>query len=100
MANIFAPGNNASLGRKPGSRNRLQGAFVSALAKDFEEHGEGVIRIARIEKPVEYLRLIASIMPKEFIVSEIELDVMGDDELAEALNIVRQARAARTAPPQ
>ena len=58
MAN-FTSGNNASLGRKPGSRNRLQGAFVSALAKDFEEHGEGVIRIARIEKPVEYLRLIA-----------------------------------------
>ena len=99
MAN-FTSGHNASLGRKPGSRNRLQGAFVSALAKDFEEHGEGVIRIARIEKPVEYLRLIASIMPKEFIVSESELDTLGDDELAEALNIVRQARAARTAPPQ
>ena len=62
----------------------MQGAFVSALAKDFEEYGEGVIRIARIEKPVEYLRLIASIMPKEFIVSESELDVMGDDELVEA----------------
>ena len=63
MANTFAPGNTASLGRKPGSRNRLQGAFVSALAADFEEHGEGVIRIARIEKPLEYLRLIASTLP-------------------------------------
>jgi hypothetical protein len=96
----FTSGNNASLGRKPGSRNRLQVTFVSALAKDFEEHGEGVIRIARIEKPVEYLRLIASIMPKELVVTESELDALGDDELAEALNIVRQARAARTAPPQ
>jgi hypothetical protein len=100
MANSFAPGNKAGLGRKPGSRNRLQGAFVSALAKDFEEFGEGVIRIVRIEEPTNYLRICVSVLPKEFIVSESELDVMNDDELAEALNIVRQARAARTAPPQ
>lgn len=96
----FKPGNNASLGRKPGSRNRLQGAFVTALADDFAEFGEGVIRIARIEEPLQYLKLIASIMPKEFHITETELDTMNDDELLEALAIVRQAKAARTLPPQ
>lgn len=81
-------------GRKAGSRNKLQAVFVDELANDFAEHGAGVIRIVRIEKPVDYLRIAASILPKEFLVSEGELDKMTDEELAEALEMVRQAKAA------
>jgi hypothetical protein len=84
-------------GRVPGSRNKLQATFIEELAKDFEEHGAGVIRIVRVEKPTDYLRIVASVLPKEFIVSESELDKMSDDDLMEALEIVRQAKVARIA---
>ena len=46
------------------------------------------------------MRIVASVLPKEFIVSESELDKMSDDELVEALQIVKQAKAARMAQPQ
>ena len=81
-------------GRVAGSRNKLQHMFVEDLAKDWEVHGAGVIRIVRIEEPASYMRIVASVLPKEFIVSESELDKMSDDELVEALQIVKQAKAA------
>jgi hypothetical protein len=87
-------------GRVAGSRNKLQATLIDALAKDFEEFGEGVIRIVRIEEPTNYLRICVSVLPKEFIVSESELDKMSDAELVEALQIVKQAKAARMAQPQ
>jgi hypothetical protein len=46
-----------------GSRNKISKAFLDALAADFEEHGEGVIRICRLERPLEYLRIVAALMP-------------------------------------
>jgi hypothetical protein len=40
--------------------------MLEAIAKDFEQHGEEAIEIARMERPVEYLRVVASLLPKEF----------------------------------
>ena len=37
-----------------GSRDRISTALLEAIAKDFEEFGEEAVKIARIEKPVEY----------------------------------------------
>lgn len=81
-------------GRVVGSRNKLQHTFVAALEKDFHEHGEGVIRIVRIEKPHEYLRIIAQVLPKEFVVTESDIDTMSDEDLLDALKAIREARAA------
>lgn len=52
-------------GRTAGSRNRLSKAFIDALAKDFEEHGEATIRVLRCESPGEYARLCASLVPRD-----------------------------------
>jgi hypothetical protein len=38
--------------------------FTQALLDDFREHGVEAIRIVRIERPVEYLKIIASLVPK------------------------------------
>lgn len=85
-------------GRRAGSRNKLQANFIEELAKDFAEHGDGVIRIVRAEKPTEYLKIVAGILPKEFLVSDTAIDEMGEDELLEALAAVREARARAGAP--
>jgi hypothetical protein len=81
----FLPG---SPGRPKGSRNRLQADFIYALAKDFEEHGEGVIRIVRAEEPTQYLKIVASILPKEFVF-ENALAEVGDDQVEEVLAAIR-----------
>ena len=52
-------------GRPKGSRNKLGHDFITALAKDFEAHGEAAIQVARETEPVQYLKVIAGIIPKE-----------------------------------
>ena len=81
-------------GRPAGSRNKLQGKFIEALAKDFDEHGEAVIRLVRADRPDVYLKIIASILPKEFLVGNTPTDDMTDDEIKDALALVRKAREA------
>lgn len=80
-------------GRVTGSRNKLTKIFVDELAKDFEENGSGVIRIARMEKPAEYLRIVASVLPKELVVADADLGELSDQEILEALAQIRQAKA-------
>src|SRR5262249_34414712 len=61
-------------GRPRAAKNKLHRSFVEALAKDFEEHGEGAIRICRVEEPTRYLQIIASILPKEFLFENVTGD--------------------------
>ena len=74
--NQFQPGHPGGPGRPKNSRNRLSTKFLDALAKDFEEHGEGVLKIVRAEDPSGYLRVVASLMPKEL---DIEAHVRRDE---------------------
>ena len=86
------PMSDEGSGKPKGTRTRvhLQGKFISALAADFEEHGYGAIRICRIEDPVNYLRLIASILPKELVVEARAVEGMSDEELKAALEAIGQ----------
>ena len=82
-------------GRPKGSRNRLSWTFLSALADDFAEHGEGAIRICRVEKPHEYLKIVAGLMPKEFEFTNNRLGELSDDELNAVLEFVRGRLASK-----
>ena len=77
----FEKGRQKTGGRVKGSRNRIAYKLIEALEKDFEEHGEQAIKIARIERPVEYLRIIASVIPKEFEIVDGRLTELSDEEL-------------------
>lgn len=48
----FQKGNPGGPGRVKGSRNRIAYKLIEALEKDFQDHGEQAIKIARIERPV------------------------------------------------
>lgn len=76
-------------GRPKGARNKLGEAFVQALHDDFEQHGASVIETVRVEKPDQYLKVIASILPKELNVNTNALGDMSDDELAATLVALR-----------
>ena len=79
-----------STGRPKGSKNRLNWAFVTALAQDFEEHGIETIRICRVEKPNEYLKIVAGLMPREFTLEDNRLGELSDDELDAVIEYARQ----------
>ncbi len=76
-------------GRPKGSRNKLGEAFIAALHDDFEQHGVSVIVQVREEKPDQYLKVIASILPKELNVNTNALGEMSDDELSATLAAIR-----------
>src|SRR5262245_43715367 len=63
---LFQKGQAKQGGRRKGSRDKIATALLEAIAKDFEEHGEEVIKIARVERPAEYLKLCASLIPVAF----------------------------------
>ncbi|WP_042777811.1 hypothetical protein [Sinorhizobium fredii] len=78
----FKPGNP---GRPKGSRNKLGEAFLEAMHADFEEHGTEVIARVRADKPDQYLKVIASILPKDLNVNINNMDDLTDDQLIERI---------------
>lgn len=52
-------------GRPKGSRNRMKEDFLRTLADDFAEFGKEAIVHVRLEEPGTYLKIIASLMPKQ-----------------------------------
>ena len=77
----FLPGNNGGNGRPKGSRNKLGEQFLADLQSDWALHGQEVIVAVRKNKPVEYLKVVASILPKDLILNVRLYDNMSDDEL-------------------
>ena len=66
-------------------RNFLQAKFLTALAEDFERDGAAAIKICRIEEPAQYVKIVASLMPKEFAVTDNALGDLSDEELGQLL---------------
>jgi len=78
---LFEKGRSKTGGRAKGAKNRLSHAFLTALAEDFEQHGVETLKIARMEKPVEYIRIVAGLMPKELEIVDSRLADLSDEEL-------------------
>jgi len=68
-------------GRPKGSRNKLGEAFIEAMHADFEQHGADTIVKVRETKPDQYLKVIASILPKDLNVNISSMDDLTDDQL-------------------
>lgn len=78
-------------GRPKGSRNKLGESFLTDLQADWETNGAAVIETVRKDRPHEYLKVVASILPKELNVRVDPLDEMDDDELTAILAAARAA---------
>lgn len=88
----FKPGNS---GRPKGSRNKLGEAFITALHDSFMAHGAETIEQVRIEKPDQYLKVVAAVIPQEVLHKVDDLDDnLSDDELyAEWLRLSHRIEA-------
>lgn len=58
-------------GRPKGARNRLGEAFIEALHNDFQENGVATIAKVREEKPDQYVKVVASLLPKEIKIEAV-----------------------------
>lgn len=52
-------------GKPPGAKNKISEKFITALTADFEQHGEAVIERVRNDKPEQYLKIVADLVPKD-----------------------------------
>lgn len=81
-AHQFQPGQVANpAGRPKGSRNKLGESFLADMLADWEENGAAVIKTVRADRPQDYLKVVASILPKELNVKLSDFDEMTDEEL-------------------
>jgi hypothetical protein len=85
----FKPGQSGNpAGRPKGSRNRHSENFLNAFAQDFEQHGAAVSERVRKERPQDYLKVAASLLPKQMETETRRtrpLSELGDGELIELL---------------
>lgn len=88
----FKPGQVANpAGRPKGSRNKLGEDFIRALQQDFEANGVQAIATVREERPHEYLKVVASILPKQVEIKEGNFDGFSDEQLAALVYAARSA---------
>src|SRR5262245_42282566 len=90
------PGPNGG-GRRAGARNKLQTSLLEALAEDFAENGIGAVRICRVERPAEYLKICVSVLPKELIVEAGVLADLSDEQIAGYIGVLQQMQTKNAA---
>ncbi len=82
----FKPGQSGNpAGRPKGARSKLGEAFLEKMLADFEEHGVSVIEAVRKDKPDQYLKVVASILPKDLNVNINNLDNLTDEQLTQRI---------------
>lgn len=88
---VWKPGQSGNAGgRSKGSKDKLQQSFVRALATSFELKGVAAIDEVIKKDPAQYLKLIASILPKELEIRNIN-DDLTDEQLAETITALQSA---------
>lgn len=81
----FQPGESGNpSGRPRGGRNRLSEVLLSIVVDDFVAHGAEAMAQLRQKDPATYLRLVASLVPREMILQREEAPAVDYAELTDA----------------
>lgn len=83
----WKPGQSGGGSRK-GRRDKITQAFLNDLEEVWRTEGKDVLLRAAREKPAEFARMVASLLPRQLEI-ERPLSEMSDDELSDLIAIVR-----------
>ena len=72
-------------GRPKGARAKLGEDFIQALHDDFVENGIAAITSVRSEKPDAYIKVIASLLPKDVNLNVNQMDDLTDEQLIQRI---------------
>jgi len=98
MTNVNNRGCLSGYARGPiAARAALAAALLETIAADFTQHGKEAIEVLRKERPHDYVKLVAALLPKDLQSEHPTIEEMTDDELASALVAVRSLVAATAA---
>ena len=89
---LFQPGQSGNpKGRKPGSKQKLADAFVDDMYTAWKTRGRAAIEQVIDERPHEFIKAVASLMPKEVTIRTEIVQELSDDDLTIALIALRSA---------
>lgn len=91
----WKPGQSGNpAGRPKGSRARLAECFLDAMYDAFQDKGKEAIDKVIKNRPHEFIRAIASLLPKEFTIKDATLDELGDNEITDLIAAFRAFASA------
>ena len=68
--------------------------LLEDLSADWQEGGAAAIKMMRIERPAEYVRVMCSILPKEMLFETGSVTELDDDELDQMISMLRERALA------
>lgn len=85
-ATQWKPGESGNpAGRPKGSRNKLGEKFIEDLHDDWLEHGKDAIVAARTTKPEQYVKVVASLLPRDVNLNVNPLSELTNEQLIERI---------------
>ena len=84
---------NTSAGSRKGIRNRLHADFIADVQESWSRNGRSALEILYREDTPGYARLVASVLPKEFIIETSNLEAASDEEIDETIQLLKAERA-------
>jgi hypothetical protein len=77
-------------GRVKGSRNKICARFIDDLYAEWEASGADALKVMSKEDPSGFVKVTASILPKELEVTQTQIMEIPDDELAALRDLVKR----------